>query len=64
MLRRAVRAAKFTIREGLKDAAERDTSKIATMVSRCFDSEDYREGVNAFFLANIKALSRHSNSIT
>ncbi len=41
-------AAKATIREGLKDGVERDTKKIATMVSQCFDSEDYREGVKAF----------------
>lgn len=40
--------AKATIREGLKDAADRDLKKIATMVSQCFDSEDYREGVKAF----------------
>ncbi len=41
-------AAKATIREGLKDAAERDLSKIAMMVAGCFDSEDYKEGVRAF----------------
>jgi enoyl-CoA hydratase len=41
-------AAKATIREGLKDGVERDLKKIATMVSQCFDSEDYREGVKAF----------------
>jgi enoyl-CoA hydratase len=41
-------AAKATIREGLKDGAERDPKKIAGMVSRCFDSEDYKEGVRAF----------------
>jgi len=41
-------AAKATIREGLKDGAERDHKKIAAMVSQCFDSEDYREGVKAF----------------
>jgi enoyl-CoA hydratase/carnithine racemase len=41
-------AAKATIREGLKDGAERDLKRIATMVSQCFDSEDYREGVKAF----------------
>ena len=41
-------AAKATIREGLKDGAERDLKKIASMVSQCFDSEDYREGVKAF----------------
>ena len=41
-------AAKATIREGLKDAAERDQPKIAALVAQCFDSEDYREGVRAF----------------
>jgi enoyl-CoA hydratase/carnithine racemase len=41
-------AAKATIREGLKDAAERDQAKIAAMVAQCFDSEDYKEGVRAF----------------
>ena len=40
--------AKATIREGLKDADARDPKKIAEMVSQCFDSEDYREGVKAF----------------
>ena len=41
-------AAKATIREGLKDGANRDLKTIAEMVSRCFDSDDYREGVRAF----------------
>jgi enoyl-CoA hydratase len=41
-------AAKATIREGLKDGADRDLKTIAEMVSRCFDSDDYREGVRAF----------------
>jgi enoyl-CoA hydratase len=41
-------AAKATIREALKDAADRDMQKIATMVAQCFDSEDYKEGVQAF----------------
>jgi enoyl-CoA hydratase len=40
--------AKATIREGLRDGADRDHQKIAAMVSQCFDSEDYREGVRAF----------------
>src|ERR1700722_16493008 len=40
--------AKATIREGLKDADVRDAKKIPAMVSQCFDSEDYREGVKAF----------------
>jgi enoyl-CoA hydratase len=41
-------AAKATIREGLKDGAERDIRKVAAMVTQCFDSEDYKEGVRAF----------------
>jgi enoyl-CoA hydratase len=41
-------AAKATIREGLKDGADRDLKKIAAMVAHCFDSEDYKEGVHAF----------------
>ncbi len=41
-------AAKFTIRESLKDREERDAKAVSTMVARCFDSEDYREGVRAF----------------
>lgn len=41
-------AAKATIREGLKEGAERDSKQIAAMVARCFDSEDYKEGVRAF----------------
>jgi enoyl-CoA hydratase/carnithine racemase len=41
-------AAKATIREGLKDAVDRDLNKIAAMVAGCFDSEDYKEGVRAF----------------
>jgi enoyl-CoA hydratase/carnithine racemase len=41
-------AAKATIREGLKDGAERDLKKLSAMVAQCFDSEDYKEGVHAF----------------
>jgi enoyl-CoA hydratase len=41
-------AAKATIREGLKDGVDRDTRQIAGLVSQCFDSEDYKEGVSAF----------------
>jgi enoyl-CoA hydratase len=41
-------AAKAAIREGLKSRAERDEAKIAAMVARCFDSDDYKEGVRAF----------------
>ena len=38
-------AAKLAIRESLK---ERDAKSVSAMVARCFDSEDYREGVRAF----------------
>jgi len=41
-------AAKLAIRESLKDREERDAKAVSTMVARCFDSEDYREGVRAF----------------
>jgi enoyl-CoA hydratase/carnithine racemase len=41
-------AAKLAIRESLKDREERDAKSVSTMVARCFDSEDYREGVRAF----------------
>jgi enoyl-CoA hydratase len=41
-------AAKTAIRESLKDPEHRDSKGVATMVARCFDSDDYREGVRAF----------------
>ena len=41
-------AAKLAIRESLKDREERNAKAVSTMVARCFDSEDYREGVRAF----------------
>ncbi len=41
-------AAKAAIRESLKDPEHRDGKAVAAMVARCFDSEDYREGVRAF----------------
>lgn len=41
-------AAKSAIRESLKDPDQRDIKGVAAMVARCFDSEDYREGVRAF----------------
>jgi enoyl-CoA hydratase/carnithine racemase len=41
-------AAKTAIRESLKDPALRDAKGVSAMVARCFDSEDYREGVKAF----------------
>ncbi|MGD0074016.1 MAG: enoyl-CoA hydratase [Candidatus Binataceae bacterium] len=41
-------AAKAAIRESLKDPGERDLKSVLAAVERCFDSEDYREGVRAF----------------
>jgi enoyl-CoA hydratase len=41
-------AAKVAIRETLKDREDRDVKLVSTMVARCFDSDDYREGVRAF----------------
>lgn len=41
-------AAKAAIRQALKDPGERDHQFVAELVARCFDSEDYREGVRAF----------------
>lgn len=43
-----VATAKAAIREALKDSAQRNSKVISEMVARCFDSEDYREGVRAF----------------
>ena len=41
-------AAKTAIRESLKDPEHRNSRTVSAMVARCFDSEDYREGVKAF----------------
>jgi enoyl-CoA hydratase/carnithine racemase len=41
-------AAKVAIRESLQDREERDVKTVSAMVVRCFDSEDYHEGVRAF----------------
>jgi enoyl-CoA hydratase len=41
-------AAKTAIREALKDPERRDRKLVDELVARCFDSEDYREGVKAF----------------
>ena len=41
-------AAKTAIRESIKDPEQRDNKAVSAMVARCFDSEDYREGVKAF----------------
>jgi enoyl-CoA hydratase/carnithine racemase len=44
----SVLAAKFTIQQALKDAAERDLKAVAEYTTRCMDSADYREGRTAF----------------
>jgi enoyl-CoA hydratase len=41
-------AAKVGIREALKDHEQRDQKLLDEMTARCFNSEDYREGVRAF----------------
>ncbi len=41
-------AAKAAIREAVKDPEERNPKMLDAMVARCFNSEDYREGVRAF----------------
>jgi enoyl-CoA hydratase/carnithine racemase len=41
-------AAKAAIREALRDPGQRDSKMVSELVARCFDSEDYREGVRAF----------------
>lgn len=41
-------AAKACIREALKDPEQRNQKLVEEMVGRCFNSEDYREGVRAF----------------
>lgn len=41
-------SAKFSIREALRDPADRDPERASAMAKACFDSEDYREGRTAF----------------
>jgi enoyl-CoA hydratase len=41
-------AAKACIREAVKDAEQRNQKLVEEMVARCFNSQDYREGVQAF----------------
>ena len=43
-----IRAAKAAIDEAVKDPADRDLSRIESLINACFDSEDYREGRRAF----------------
>ena len=41
-------AAKLAIREAIKDPGDRDIKGVSAAVARCFDSDDYQEGVRAF----------------
>lgn len=41
-------AHKIAIREAMRPATERDMARIQSLARRCFDSEDYRQGVAAF----------------
>ena len=43
-----VKAAKFAVIQGLKDAADRDMEAALKMVQTCFASEDHKEGRKAF----------------
>lgn len=43
-----VRSVKRIVRELAREPAERDRAAIADSIQRCFDSEDYKEGVRAF----------------
>jgi enoyl-CoA hydratase/carnithine racemase len=43
-----IRSVKRISRELARDPAERDRGAIRDSIQRCFDSEDYREGVRAF----------------
>jgi enoyl-CoA hydratase len=42
------RTAKATVRELLRPPEQRDLAKLDKMLSECFNSEDYQEGVRAF----------------
>jgi enoyl-CoA hydratase/carnithine racemase len=44
----AVKAAKITIAQIVKDAGERDMEAIKSIGIACMDSEDFREGRQAF----------------
>lgn len=43
-----LRSVKLVIRELAKDAAERDQAAIRDSIHTCFESDDYREGVQSF----------------
>jgi enoyl-CoA hydratase len=43
-----IAAVKATVAEWVKDESRRDFTTVEAMVKACFDSEDYKEGVDAF----------------
>jgi enoyl-CoA hydratase/carnithine racemase len=43
-----VRAAKAALQEWERDPADRNLARVETLVNACFDSEDYKEGRQAF----------------
>ena len=43
-----IRSAKANVEEILKPAAERDIARLDKLITDCFNSEDYQEGVKAF----------------
>jgi enoyl-CoA hydratase/carnithine racemase len=44
----AIKAAKITIAQALKDESQRDMDAIKAIGTACMDSEDFREGRQAF----------------
>ena len=43
-----IKAVKTTVAEWMKDESKRDFATVDAMVRACFDSADYKEGVDAF----------------
>jgi enoyl-CoA hydratase/carnithine racemase len=43
-----IRSAKISLQELAKLEAERDSARINDSIERCYQSEDFREGVKAF----------------
>jgi enoyl-CoA hydratase len=43
-----IRAAKAALKEWERDPADRDLTRVETLVNACFDSDDYKEGRRAF----------------
>ena len=43
-----IRSAKISLQELAKLEAERDTARINDSIERCYQSEDFKEGVRAF----------------